>query len=293
MSVTSDAQFALARTLKPLVGFEEYYQGESAVQLVDGTRSVPVPFFDSAKFHPQYTGRDERAGEAGFDPDLLDFVPVPAGSLIKLWLPMLLNPSDGAATQAYRYQLEWRLADLGDYADGRPGQYHLGQRSNGAPDDTIAPAATRILIPAATRSNIVNQAETTDPFFGQLGNVRREYLVVRAGDIPARPLIPQAPGSVVGVRGVYQQGLLSPTTYPEIALEPQYVEVELVTGGDRMLITADRFGVDGEPVEESSDWDFAADGLDHGFSFFYGTGDGAHEALNNVGIKVFTGTGGS
>lgn len=298
MTVMSDAQFGLVRTLKPLPNFEQYYQGESAVQDDgEGIDSVPVPFFDASKFSdPNFTGRDRNAGQEGLDPNLLDFIPVPAGSLIKVWLPQFGNPPNGTSRQAYRYQFNWRLSDINAYSSDLGGQYHLGRRRPGAPDSTVSPAAARFLRPAATRSNIVNQPESLDAFAGQLGNVRREYLVVRGGDVPAQPLIPQAPGSVVGVRAVYQQGVLDPNDNPEFSPVPAFLEVELVAGGDRLLITADRFGENGVVVSElPSPWDFEDGGLDVGFSVIYGTGalsSFTHAQNNNVGIYVFTGTGG-
>lgn len=302
MAVMQDAQFGVVRTLKPLPNFEQYYQGQSAVQSQSaGIQSVPVPFFDSAKFAiPNYTGRDLKAGEDGYDPDLLDFIPVPAGALIKVWIPQFTDPSpeNPGNIQSYRYQFNWRLSDINAYSSELNTQYHLGRRSPGAPDSTLAVVSQRFLTPAATRANIINEPESLDPFDGQLGNVRREYLVVRGGDVPALPLIPQAPGAIVGVRGIYQQGVIDPADDAAFAPLPVFLEIELITGGDKMLITADRFGENGvavDPAALPSDWDFQDAGLDVGFSFVYGTGvlsSFQHAQNNNVGIYVFSGTGG-
>lgn len=296
LAVMSDAQFGVVRTLKPLPGFEQYYQGETAVQSqAAAVASVPVPFFDAANFAlPNYTGRDMKAGQDGYDPDLLDFIPVPLGSLIKVWIPQFADPSDPTNIQAYRYQFNWRLSDINAYSSELSTQYHLPKRSPGAPDSTSGTALPRFLTPAATRTNIVNQPESLDPFDSEIGNVRREYLVVRGGDIPARPLVPQTPGSVVGVRAVYQQGVVDPNDDPAFAPLPAFLELELIAGGDKLLITADRFGEASESPAEL--WDFQDGGLDVGFSFIYGTGalsSFQHDQNNDVGIYVMTGVGGS
>ncbi len=100
---------------------------------------------------------------------------------------------------------------------------------------------------------------------------------------------------MVGVEGVYQQGVLDPAVDAAFAPLPAFLEVELIAGGDRMLITADRFGENGVAVAGASPWDFNDAGFDVGFSVIYGTGalsSFSHAQFNDVGIYVFSGTGG-
>lgn len=281
--------------LRPLTNFEDYYQGVDAVTTLAGS-SVPIPFFSNAKTRDAaFDGRDPSAvaGTEGFDPDLLDFTPVPMGCLCKVWIPFFTDPQDVANTQAYRYMFNWRVSDIVRYTRDLGGQYHLPTESFGAPDTIAGPPLPRFVTPAATRNIIVNQAETTDPFGPQSNNVRREYLTLRGGQQPAQPLI-RAPNGLVTRQGVYQQGIIDPNVSPGFARTPVFQEFEIITGGDRLLVTVDRFGENGETSGPSL-WDFSLGGLDVGFSVFYGTGKNTngeflHVPYQDVGIYLFFGS---
>jgi len=275
-AVLADAQFSTVRILRPLLNFETYYQGQNAVA-VPGAPSTPVPFFEVGS---TTDGRDPSAGRDGYDANLLNYMTVPLGALIKLWIPFFTDPNDPANFAAYRYMLHWRMSDIVRYTRDLSGQYHIGTQSPGAPD-TTQPAGQqkRFVTPSANKAIIINQPENI-LFQGQNSNVRREYLVFRTGDAPAQPLL------AAGVRGVYQQGIVDPAVDPLFAPLSAFVEVEVVAGGDRMLITADREGVEALP------WDFESGGDDAGFSNIYGTSalDTPHPPFPFVGIYASFGS---
>lgn len=286
-----DAQFELAHVLRPIQGFETIYQGRNAVTTLAGP-AIPVPFFDAAKFGPSYTGRDEKAaqGATGFDPNLLDYIPVPEGALMKLWIPTFTDPADFTNTQAYRYMIHWRLNDIVRYSQRLNTQYHLPKERPGAPDTTGgAPGAPRFVTPSATRAILINQVEATGAFTGQNTNVRREYLVVRGGEPPAQPRIPNIGGG--SSEGVYQQGVIDPAVDPSFSVQSAFMEFEIVVGGDAFFLTVDRFGINGE-ASGADPWDFNDAGRDVGFSVIYGTGELSsftHAPFNDVGVMVLWG----
>lgn len=292
VAVSADAQFGTAIVLRPLTNFESYTNGEPAVTTLAGN-SRPIPFFDAQKTRDaSYSGLDPQAGTNGIDPNLLDFLPCPMGSLMKIWVPFFTDPEDLAKTQAYRYMFEWRVSDINRYVRDLKGQYHLPTSSFGAEDTSGEDPEKRLITPSATRSIIVNTAET-GAFAPQNNNLRREYIVVRGGEQPAQPLVRAASGGVVR-NGVYQQGIIDPAFGAGFGLTPVFLEFELVTGGDRLLMTVDRFGVNGVAAG-ASNWDFSATGSDLGFSVIYGTGLTAgapylHTPFYNVGVYLFFGS---
>ncbi len=294
VAVSADAQFGTARVLRPLTNFENYYQGESAVTTL-ADASVPVPFFSNNKTSdPNFQGLDQDAGKTGFDPALLSFLPVPLGCLIKVWVPFFTAPDDLANFQTYRYMFNWRMSDIVRYTRDLGGQYHLPTESAGASDTTGGPPQPRFVTPAATRSIIVNTPEIS-PVTAQDNNVRREYLVVRGGGQPQQPLV-RLPGGGPTTLGVYQQGIIDPAVAPGFANTPVFLEYEIVAGGDRLLLTVDRFGTNGIDPAVPSDWDFEDGGADSGFSVFYGTGAESatpafqHPPFQDVGVYLFFGS---
>ena len=290
VAVSADAQFGTARVLRPLTNFEQYYQGAPAVTTLAGG-SLPIPFFSNLKTQdPQYQGLDAQAGREGFDPELLDFLPCPMGALMKVWVPFFTAPDDVANFQTYRYMFNWRVSDIRRYTRQLGGQYHLPTQSPGAPDTTGPTPQPRFVTPVATRSIIVNTAESPS-VSPQSNNVRREYLVMRGGEPPAQPLV-RLPGGGPTSLGVYQQGVVDPASSPGLAQLPLFLEFELVTGGDRLLLTVDRFGVNGVAAGPSP-WAFADGEDDVGFSVAYGTGDLSsfkHPVFPDIGVYLFFGS---
>lgn len=293
VAVSADAQFGSARILRPLTNFEQYLQGEFAVSSLAGG-SVPVPFFSNLKtMDPRYQGLDPQAGQEGFDPGLLDYLPCPMGALMKVWVPFVTDPIDLELTQTYRYSFNWRVSDIRRYTRDLGGQYHLPTESFGAPDTTSGTPQPRLVTPASTRTIIVNTTEG-GPAAAQNNNVRREFLVVRGGEPSGQPLV-RLPSGGPTTLGAHQQGIIDPALSAGFAKLPIFVEFELVTGGDRLLVTVDRFGQEGESSGPDT-WDFQDGGRDLGFSTFYGTGalsanpDLQHQPFDNVGIYLFFGS---
>lgn len=283
-----DAQFSLKAVLKPQDGFEAFYQGEQAVTVPTAGQavSVPVPFFEWVDGRAP-DPRSKLAREDGFNPNLLNFMAVPFGAKVKLLIPMIFF---GATPFLYRYMVVWRVRSLAAANLLREGSYHSGDERVGAPDTSaLFVDGPRVALPAVTHTVITSRAAQTNAILSQTSDVRREYLVVDAPEAPFTPLI------AAGEFGVYQQGIVDPSVDLVTGLLPTFVEVQMESFGDEMLVVADRECVDdGEGGCLNPLWDFA--GVDQGFSNIYGTnplGTGAtppHANFPDSGIWVFTGT---
>lgn len=293
-SVTADAQFSASRILRPLPNFEELYQGTDATNsLAPLAVSRPVAFFSPEAL--KNGGRDQDAGKSGFDPNLLGYMPVPMGALMKVGIPVFTNFNPAQPTlnaQAYRYILHWRQADINRYTRDLSGQYHLPRQAPGAVDTSPPPGGgPRFVTPSFDSAILINQPEPGG-FSGQDVDVRREYWVVKAGEPAFFPFLRPADGSPGTVDGIYQQGIADPAAVGDFATQSSFVELETECKGDSLLITCDRFGIDGVQPSPPDPWDFAATGRDFGFSNVYGTAQLAtpHPAFTEVGLYINFGT---
>lgn len=276
-AVLADAQLTLAKILKPFTNFEATYQGQDS--------SVPIAFFapdDKGNRDP----RDPDAGRAGFDPNLLRYVDVPLGSRILLWIPAaIVAVTDNIAQTNYLYTVYWRMRTPTDYRNRRT-PFHLTRQFPGQIDNTAVPPERRVLIPAATRSVIINQTEAAGSNT-QVQNLRREAIQILTTLSGLQPYsqLPLLPG---GVQGAHQQGVFDPATFSiafrENAFKALFVPVWFDCEGDQMLVCAER--------EALSPWDFAAGGTDAPFSNIYGTNVAGptHPPFEDLGIYMFTGT---
>lgn len=277
--MSNDAQYTLAKILKPLPNFEDIFQGANA--------EVGVAFFEGDN------GRDDDAGEPGFDPDLLRYVDVPLGSRILVWIPQVYSPGDPPAQPVYRYRFKWRLRNVTDYRNRRI-PFHVGRQFPGEDDTTDAANPQRLIIPAGTNTVIVNQAEETDALNPtQKENVRREALNVIASVIDddygagGRTLLPTAAGGTT--IGVDQQGIVDPAAFApltDIPTVPGFVPFFFDCMGDQLLIEAARNTAE----TAGATWDFS--GVDAPFSNIYGTNVAGpvHDRFEGVGIYLLTGT---
>ena len=114
-----DAQFGVARVIKPFPGFESVYQGQPV--------STPIAFPGTL---------DDDAGKPGFDPNLLKGIPVPLGSKILLWIPTAFNQTPAGDFQNvvdYKYKFLFRLRNLRDFRESRKA-YHFPKNSPGEND---------------------------------------------------------------------------------------------------------------------------------------------------------------
>lgn len=282
----STVDLSQAKVLRPELGFEAWYQGQLA-QDVGTTPSVPIPFFEWPDRAPP-NPFDQFAGKEGYDPDLMRFLPVTNGSLIQLWIPLIVAEGN---VRRYRYRLQWRLQSLSRSNDeaesGLPNQYHVPYEAPGAPDSTVAPPARRNIMPCAVDTTAASFLPSPAVPPGISFTARTFYgadsILLDIGQT-GRPLIKGS--RLVPVEAVLQQGIVDPavvtSSYPFI---PVFGLVELVARGDQMMIMADRPGLDGEDNE----WGFGVGQWDEGFSLLYGTSllSGApHKPFPDVGIYV-------
>ncbi len=294
-NVQVDAQFGIARVLRPFPNFERTYQGQEI--------TIPIAFPGTL---------DVNAGRLGVSPYLLAGIPVPLGGKVQLWFPAVVgHAGEGPNVFDYKYMLIWRLRNIGDLERSSGQQpYHLRKEGAGAPDTYLAPASPRrVVFPAATETVVYQQAEPsavapliTAPGAG-LGNLRTDAIDVpsdQADDLSvfptaALPFLP--PGSPsfanqfpIGSSnttplGAYQQGVLDPAQSnlaPYALFRPYFT----VAKGDELLIICFR----NNSTETTTTWDFAT--VDREFSNLYGTDayGTPHPPTEDLGIYVFTGS---
>lgn len=297
-----DAQFGAQRIFKPQNGFEAFYQG---VQAVDDPANLlaafPVPFFEWVNGEPP-NPRDLSAGREGFNENLLNFAKIPFGCKVKIKIPQVFY---GAVPIFYSYIVVFRdrslaqYAGVGDGAEPGEGPYHNPNQRFGAPDTSgTFNDGARFALAANTRCIIYNRAAPTDPFLAATNDLFREYISVRGVQTPFFPLI--GPGEF----GVYQQGIVDPSQDLATGYLPTYVEDEIDSFGDEMLILAVRECIINPETEQCvfPTWDFAQGAIDQGFSNIYGTNplggpsvgleppSTPHANYPDAGIIVYTGT---
>lgn len=300
-NVLADAQFTVAAVLRPFDGFEFVYQGQAIF--------VPIAF-------PGVL--DDDAGKPGFSPYLLKGLAVPMGAKMQLWFPAVVGQSEGAPVLDYKYQLIWRLRNVGDF-QRRQKPYHLSKESFGAPDTFLAGTTTapdqQFVLPASTETVLYQQPEpaptvgiitTPGPGFG---NLRTEFIavpsdlldVLTSAGLPLLPpnaapnfnngfpVPPIPPGTNVKPLGFFQQGVIDPSVSNAApgALFRQYFTV---AKGDELIILAYR----NNDITGSLAWDFH--NFDFQFSNLYGTnafppaGTTSHKPFPDLGIYVFAGS---
>jgi len=146
-TVTRTPEYSLAQILRPFDGFEQKYQG-------DDTEVNPIAVPGKL---------DARAGQAGYDPNLMAGAPVPMGANIKLWLPRLQSPAAYGATPEdppqYIYSLVWRIRSLTEASQDaeRRLSAHFGRLLKGVPQvdspiQQVSSGGDRFVIPAAIQT---------------------------------------------------------------------------------------------------------------------------------------------
>lgn len=261
MTIPADAQFSLVRTLRPPPDYETVYDGSGG--------AIPFP------------GRvDESAGKAGFDPNLLAGLPVPLGSRILLWLPMITSTADPVQTepdQGYIYKIVFRLRNPRDFRN--PGQggvrqpYHFPKQSPGVPDTTVLANQARFVIPACAWVVAYQQSETFSAN-GPFAQIR----MYPEGIMPNQQQtgVATSPADPTAV-AVVQQGVFDPAVVPasKSTAQPAWLPLFLDACGDDMLILFQKV-LRGVTVDN---WDFSGD--DAAVPAFYSN--------DEVGIFVLTG----
>jgi hypothetical protein len=296
-NVLVDAQFGMARILKPFPNFEARYQGQPA--------SVPIAF-------PGTIDREAELGVQGFDPNLIAGIPVPIGARVMIWIPSALI--DYFVPTPYQYQIIWRLRSIGDFVDAfnqnvpkdQMPYYHLRRRELGVANDPADPASRRVVIPGAIQTIAYEQPEPSTSVFVNANGVihLRGQLIIPLGaegfdnvtgsNLWQGPFLPPPrPGPPeIGIitQGVFPfvEGPTAPDFNGGIPGGPVYHPFWFDAEGDEMLIFARRVDVD---VSDPNDtWDFANPDLDQSFSNTFGTNNGTRQPIETVGIFVFTGT---
>ena len=265
MAVLADANFSLARILKPFANFEGVYQGQST--------EIPIAF-------PGIL--DEDAGEPGFSPDLIKGIAMPFGCRVCIWIPQTIFGY--VSPVRYTYQICWRLRNPQDYQNdvvrnrefGTQSTYSLPKQEVGVPADPTDPANTkRFVLPAAMQGLAYEQPEPAGDLVNGLVNVRGQ-LWTTDGALWNAPLTPN------GTTGVITQGIFPEILGGDAGQGPVFFPLWFDAEGNEMIIFAQR-----RDIVMGQTWDFG--GADRAFSNTYGTDDGARAPLDTVGIYVFTG----
>ena len=260
----ADAQFTLTTLLRPPPNYLTAYQGTS--------NSIPFPGV-----------LDQKAGEPGYDPELLGGLAIPLGARVLIYLPFIFNNGPVPNDLGYIYKIVFRLRNPQDYRNPGPSglrtPYHLPNQIPGAPDTSGIGTAQRFVIPAAAWVVGYQQPEAALLAGGALGNpfaaalrVYPEGIMPNAIDVGTPLSINNPPATAV-----VQQGIEDPATFIG-ATRPQFVPV-LVDGlGDELLIFMSKSQ---QPSVPPVPWDFAGNDIRVARYF---------DASAETGIFVATGT---
>lgn len=249
------AEGTSAFVLRPPVGFEDLYQGQSA--------STPIPLVPVSKSTAdRFDVLDQDVSRTPIDNRLVRYTRVGRDSTLKLWFPKLyaVNQQSGVVEGYYQYEISWRMRQLADLATN-PGPWSLAD-SRGVPDTSSGSSLARQLLPSADGAIIVPQ---------QIGD-------------NARPLVG------VGVSGTLSQGVYDPNSIAAASsLANTYYEPQIIhSRADEMLIQVRRVN-DNDPTT----WDFTAAASDGPFSNYYGTNRSgtAHPIYPFLGVLAYITTG--
>lgn len=220
-TVLADAQFGVARILRPVTGFTNTYEGVSAAR--------PIYMFEG----DQNLDKLAADGTLGYDPTLAKGLSVPLGARVVLWLPNLFWDQGGSTFRGYEWIIMWRLRNVFDFRQERV-PFHYPKQGAGVAD-TTAPAGQqeRVVIPAAYQTVTYMQTEPTSEVARVTQHVRGEDLEFSTTTV-AGPFL--ADGTT---EQAIEQGILDPTVIAD-AKRPQYMIHEVQAFGDEMLIAARR-----------------------------------------------------
>lgn len=263
-AVLADPQWSVVKILRPWAGFEATYEPLDA--------RVPIMFTQGGQ------PRDQRAGQPGYDPELIRGLPVPLGSRVLIWIPRI-TPS-GVTTDGTPVLYEWliahRLRNVADFRRNRKA-YHYPKQGAGVPDG----ADPRVVVPVAYETVRYNQPELSTTTQTVSQHLLRENVSPLRGPVTFE--LPANPG-VGPPTGEMQQGILPVAN--ALARAPAYLLYETMAKGDELLIGALR--QPGNLGGAVPTWDFAPAGADNEFSVLFGTG-AAGGPFPDVGIYALTG----
>lgn len=279
-TVVADAQFGIARILRPYPTFTTVYEGKPAwtqimmTEVVNGTGGDAIDAFAAAS-------------TAGYDPNLVKGLSVPIGSRVIIWFPKLFFVT-GDTTSRYRYTLQWRLRNVFDFRQGRT-PYHYPKQSQGIPDTTGGSSSPRVVIPAANQTVIYNQEPQPAGAAATVAANMRIEDITPGGDYPSGGAsdFRGLPFNPSGQVGVIQQGIMDPASGTfggqGVADAAFYQTHEVQAVGDELLIGLWRPTVDG-----AANWTF--NGADTVVRNFFGSNPDTGSPLSDLGIYVMCGS---
>jgi len=314
---------SIARLLRAPWNFEEDYAGKAGNFPILFTHPfTPAPL--AAGVADTFTALDAEAAlrtpPEGISPLLAKFCPVPIGSVVALYFPIIrtrdsdLFLSDG---WAYVWRALFRFRSVADYVRRKRNRvpYSIGVGRFGAPDTragvvfdrpTLNVAGPRVVRPTSVESIIYNRAEPSPdanpPFFGTL-HTDAVAIPVNAGAVT---LTPYYPGAGMGGAGTvnlldYEQGEYDPATVipgqtPRAGAT--HLSKFLTCMGNEIAIECFKYNltVSGDPYTPRN-WDFTFDvdgnvtgGEDLAFSQLLGVGARGVGAIPPVdtGVRMVT-----
>lgn len=264
-AVLADPQWSVAKILRPWVGFEATYDPADS--------RVPIMFTQGSQ------ALDPRAGQAGYDPQLVRGLPVPMGARIMLWIPRIIpaNVTQDGVQVLYEWQIIHRLRNVADYRRNKRA-YHYPKQGAGVPDA----GSPRVVVPAAYETVRYNQPELSSTSQTVSQHVLRENISLLQG-----PILFQLPINPGGATGSIQQGILPAGGV--LTLAPAYLTYETMAKGDEVLIGCSR--QTGNDLGAVPTWEFGLGAADGTFSVFFGAG-AVGGPFPDVGVYVFTGLSG-
>lgn len=265
-TVAADAQFGIARILRPYAGFDNLTPGGGSYQGMTGV--TPIMLTEGGK------ALDDLAGQPGYSPVLVRGLSVPMGARVVLYIPNLTpNPPP---PNGYRYAVLWRLRNTHDYALTRT-PYHYPKQGQGIP--IVAPnpnPGARVVIPAASDTVVYNQAEPVAFASPAVQNVYAEAL--RFNFSLSSPFSPLVPG---GAFGTIEQGTI--TSEPSTG---NFLVAETQAKGDEMVLAIWK--------EPNTTWNFTNGASD--FQLALELGQGGNQLappigpFPDLGVYVMVGT---
>lgn len=279
-TTTVSAQYSNVKVLKPPDDFETIYQGRSPASFPIAVPGTP----------------DFRAGNRGYDPNLIGGIPIPIGTRLLLWLPQFIS-NEGVTEIPYLFRILWRLRTVEDQEEAATRsrsssdpssipvglQGHFAGPSAGVQTDggvSGTPGQERIIIPACVTSIAYEQTEPTPVTAIAQTNLHSEQIFVGGQSFdPTGPPIVNAGGTF----GVVSQGVYPDTNADLIG--PTFLPFETDAFGDEYMLLIHR---DASVVTE---WDFSAGGQDFQLSQLLGTAGGSREIIPGLGIYALQGSG--
>jgi hypothetical protein len=262
--VTADAQFGNAKILRPQLGFDTLFQGQSI--------NYPILFSEGG------IALDSRAGTPGYSNFLAKGLPVPYGARLSIWLPRIVVYLALGFYDYYKWTFIWRMRNLYDFRQTRT-PYHMPKQADGEPSTRVGDVGPRVILPAAVQSVAYAGSVTaiTDPT-----QVVYPEVFYQQG-LRASPTF--RPIYNAGNRLVYQQGVLDPGN-PPTGIDVSsftWTQVEVQAQGDELLVVANRPTQQGYTVWEFGPLTLAPPGSDYAFYQFFNSSE-------NTGVYVLPGS---